>query len=1081
MPDFYPPYIFGMHDRGGAHLMVQKGKPGWVLVTEALGADPDNHSGSNYTDLVNQGLSVIVRLNYGYAYDGTLPPSHLYANFAVRCGNFVAASPGCHIWIVGNETNLANERPGGRDGEKITPALYADCYRKCRDEIRRRPDHTTDQVVVAPVAPWNIETPYPGNPSGDWVQYFADILHLLGGEVDAIGLHTYTHGQDPNFVTSDATMGNPAFQKYHYHFRAYRDFMAAIPETLRDRPVYITETDENDPWKPDNTGWVRNAYREIHDWNQNPDNQPIQALILYRWIIADPNSEDDRGWAIVDKPGVQDDFRCAMDHEYRVLLPRVKPEYRADWVEVGAPGRMDPAAQVTFGVAVRNEGRATWGESGAEAVQVGYRWIDAAGGIIEGARAPLPRAVAPGETVRWPDFAVQASNRPGFYTLELDLIHGVSGWFADLGSPIGRVADICVGDRYRVAWLMVDAPPGAKVGESRNFPVRIRNEGALTWIPTGSNPVCLTYQWLNANRQIVIHDGQRTVLGRPVAPGEELTLEATVQFPAERGQYILRLDMVCEHVTWFQSQGSVPYEIEMEVEPAQPDYAAEWIEFVGPKRLVAGEQGTGLVKVRNAGTQRWPKAGDKAIRLGYRWLDAEGIPVSVTGARIRALPKAVEPGDTATWRDVGFVTPLAPGAYRLVWDLVQGGVWLSAEGMATMEQPFQIVSSKYGVEWQVLQPWPHSISPGEELRTSLRLRNTGTATWAAGGEQAVSLVYHWFAEDGKPCEPWDALCVRLPHDVAPGQPVDLDSVAFRTPPVPADYILRWDLMEAGRTWFFRQGGAPLEVRVEVADEALLVPWTAQASHNAADAGLAFDGDPDTVWDSQAGQAPGMWFQVDLGEVRVLDRVKVASPGRGFPMGYRVKLSEDGQDWHLVAEELKNRGDIDVAFPPCGARHLRLEQTGTPEWPATWQINGIAISATGAWAGAGASHYAADVYKAMDARLQTAWNTRVVKQIPGMWFQLDMGSVREIERVALEHPGKQMPRGYIVQISTDGQNWQEVGRKDENWDKLVVQFQPVTARYIRVETTNSSPYQPWGIAEFVVWRSSPTWLRGAAGG
>ena len=98
----------------------------------------------------------------------------------------------------------------------------------------------------------------------------------------------------------------------------------------------------------------------------------------------------------------------------------------------------------------------------------------------------------------------------------------------------------------------------------------------------------------------------------------------------------------------------------------------------------------------------------------------------------------------------------------------------------------------------------------------------------------------------------------------------------------------------------------------------------------------------------------------------------------------------------------------------------------------------------------------------------------------MWFRLDMGTVHKIERVTLEHPSYQQPRGYVMQVSGDGQGWQEVGRDDNNWGKVDVQFEPLSARYIRVETTNSSSSQPWGIAEFVVWRSSPTWLLGREG-
>lgn len=95
----------------------------------------------------------------------------------------------------------------------------------------------------------------------------------------------------------------------------------------------------------------------------------------------------------------------------------------------------------------------------------------------------------------------------------------------------------------------------------------------------------------------------------------------------------------------------------------------------------------------------------------------------------------------------------------------------------------------------------------------------------------------------------------------------------------------------------------------------------------------------------------------------------------------------------------------------------------------------------------------------------------------MWFELDMGSPRRVERVALEHPANQQPRGYVVEVSVDGQTWQEVGRNDDNWGRVDATFLAVPARHIRVQTTNSSPYHPWGIFDVAVWRSSPIWLAG----
>lgn len=77
-----PKYIFGLHDPGGHHLMLDKNKQGWVLVTEELGADPHGPGGPDYSYLSNQGLGVIVRLNYGYGNKGTIPHSSRYDDFA---------------------------------------------------------------------------------------------------------------------------------------------------------------------------------------------------------------------------------------------------------------------------------------------------------------------------------------------------------------------------------------------------------------------------------------------------------------------------------------------------------------------------------------------------------------------------------------------------------------------------------------------------------------------------------------------------------------------------------------------------------------------------------------------------------------------------------------------------------------------------------------------------------------------------------------------------------------------------------------------------------------------------------------
>ena len=49
------------------------------------------------------------------------------------------------------------------------------------------------------------------------------------------------------------------------------------------------------------------------------------------------------------------------------------------------------------------------------------------------------------------------------------------------------------------------------------------------------------------------------------------------------------MDMVHEFVTWFRWKGSPVHEAQVDVEPAVPDYAADWLDHVIPPRLIIGQ------------------------------------------------------------------------------------------------------------------------------------------------------------------------------------------------------------------------------------------------------------------------------------------------------------------------------------------------------------------------------------------------------------------------------------------------------------------------------------------------------------
>lgn len=537
-PLFDSPYIFGIHEPGGERLMLAARKPGWILFSEVLGHDPNDLSGVDYSTYANQGFGIIVRLNHGYEPEGTIPHSSQYEAFARRVANFVGISRGAHIWVIGNEMNYAVERPGVKidwsrhntrregppevadpmrrglpirfnalpdvlqageirttrgamisPGEVITPELYARCYRLCRDAIHRLPGHENDLVLIGAVAPWNTQTIYPGNPNGDWIQYFQDILTILGPDgCDGFALHAYTHGASPALISSSAKMA-PPFQNRHQQFRVYMDFMNAVPASMRHLAAFLTEVGQVQPWVDQNSGWVQAMYSEIDLWNRQPGAQQIRAAILYRWPALDR-------WYIEGKKGVIEDFQAALTQEYRWwtaeqeereesseeieelpltadvstssdvdaalplgakdFSPRLHaptkarreehvrkraeaPAYAIEWISDDFPTQLFAGQVIMALVTLRNVGSLTWQWGGGNPFRIGYRYYRNRRPLklspAKDLRTDIPDDVKPGQIITV-QVRIALPDEPGNYTLELDLVHEGVTWFKDKGSPV---------------------------------------------------------------------------------------------------------------------------------------------------------------------------------------------------------------------------------------------------------------------------------------------------------------------------------------------------------------------------------------------------------------------------------------------------------------------------------------------------------------------------------------------------------------------------------------------------------------------------------------------------------------------
>ena len=109
-----------------------------------------------------------------------------------------------------------------------------------------------------------------------------------------------------------------------------------------------------------------------------------------------------------------------------------------------------------------------------------------------------------------------------------------------------------------------------KAGEAVEARVVVTNTGKATWLPHGTKPGAV---WLGCNLlgpagRVAGYDCPRHALtpgdGRPVAPGETLTLDVKIPAPP-KGSHVLEFDLVSEAVAWFATVGSEPARVNVEV------------------------------------------------------------------------------------------------------------------------------------------------------------------------------------------------------------------------------------------------------------------------------------------------------------------------------------------------------------------------------------------------------------------------------------------------------------------------------------------------------------------------------------
>lgn len=137
---------------------------------------------------------------------------------------------------------------------------------------------------------------------------------------------------------------------------------------------------------------------------------------------------------------------------------------------------------------------------------------------------------------------------------------------------------------------------------------------------------------------------------------------------------------------------------------------------------------------------------------------------------------------------------------------------------------------------------------------------------------------------------------------------------------------------------------------------------------------------------------------------------------------------------------------------------------------------------GLWKGFSNSR-SSPVHYAFDRDVGTAWKTEG-PQDPGTYYSLDLGKIETINKISyIPDSYRDVPVGYQVAVSRDGNNWRLVSQVSQYWGpffwsgthpmvkirrgRLESVFEPIPARFIKLLLTGKDKNRPWSINEMVV--------------
>ena len=255
-------------------------------------------------------------------------------------------------------------------------------------------------------------------------------------------------------------------------------------------------------------------------------------------------------------------------------------------------------------------------------------------------------------------------------------------------------------------------PTSLACGESYTATIRMRNNGDTVWSESTRHRLGITgtSDPLTGSSEVRIE----LPAGVTVAPGQRYTFSIPMTAPSSEGVYTTSWRMVEENVEYFGPTVSRSVTVSC-------SNAATLVSQTLPTNLTCGQQYTATIRMRNSGSTVWSEA--TRHRLG---ITGTSDPLTTSSEVRIELPAGVTvpPGGEYSFQ-IPMTAPADENSYFTSWRMVEEQVEYFGPTVSRTVN----VSCSNGASL-VSQTIPSSLTCGQSVTATIRMRNTGDTTWS---------------------------------------------------------------------------------------------------------------------------------------------------------------------------------------------------------------------------------------------------------------------------------------------------------------------------------------------------------------